>query len=1247
MNLFKTTLFSRRGLLAWAVLIAGLVLVMLVWTSLRDERARSADAQFELHTHEVVAAIKRRLRDHEQILLGGAGLFDSSSEVTRAQWRTYVERLRLAKNYPGIQGVGFSQAIPSAMLAAHVAGIRSEGFPEYTVRPAGDRPLYTAIVYLEPFTGRNLAAFGYDMFSEPTRRRAMQLAVDSNSTTITRKVRLVQETHGKAQTGFLMYVPVYRPGMPLATSQERWHALRGFVYSPYRVGDLMQGILGQSKLVLDFALRDGETSTEDTLMYDSADTHASEQKALSLHSASQRIEAYGQVWTITLQSRPAFERQFVSALDWLVPSLGVGISLSLFGLTLALLSRREQAMALSLEMISKQAESEARFHQLFLHMGQGVVIHQHDGRILNANPAAERILGISLEQMRGLAATDPHWRTIHEDGSDFPASEYPTTVALRDGQAITDVVMGIWHTEDSQWRWIKIDAYPLKEGRRQETQRVYAVFSDTTEQRATDLEVRQTRKFLSDVLAAASEVSIIATDPDGLITIFNVGAERLLGYTAEEMVGKQTPALVHLPEEAIARGKELTAELGCPIEGFRIFVEKLEHTGSEMREWTYVHKDGHHIPVSLVVTTMRDVSGGITGYLGIAADITARKQSEAALREQAKHTQTILDNMVDGIITIDAHGIIASHNPAAERIFGYSTQEMAGQNVKMLMPNPYRDAHDAYLRNYQATGVARFIGVGREVEGQRKDGSLFTVELTVSEIERQGRPMYVGMVRDITDRKRIERLKSEFVSTVSHELRTPLTSISGALGLVSGGTLGELPRLAGEMIAIALKNSNRLTYLINDLLDMEKLAAGKMQFNLEAQALMPLIAQAIEANQAYGTERRVTLSLTAEARDVEVQVDSQRFMQVLSNLLSNAIKYSPEDGTVEVAAMLLDHSVRVAVTDHGPGIPAAFHDRIFQKFAQADASDTRQKGGTGLGLAITRELVERMGGKVDFESVEGEGARFFFDLPLWNGQAPTALPPTSAQDASPRVLVVEDEPEAARLLALVLSRAGYQVDTAATGMDALDAIERSHYAAITLDLLLPDINGLTIIRQLRQKPRTAKLPIIVISARMEDGALAINGDFPDIDWQAKPVDESRLLASLEALITRTSRTHPHILHVENDADLHHVIERMAGGRLDLELATTLHGARILMEHERFDAVILDINLPDGSGWDLLPEIRKKQPLARVVVLSGTDITMEQMKKVEAVLFKSRITPIQLLDAINTRINPSSTRGDPS
>ena len=239
--------------------------------------------------------------------------------------------------------------------------------------------------------------------------------------------------------------------------------------------------------------------------------------------------------------------------------------------------------------------------------------------------------------------------------------------------------------------------------------------------------------------------------------------------------------------------------------------------------------------------------------------------------------------------------------------------------------------------------------------------------------------------------------------------------------------------------------------------------------------------------------------------------------------------------------------------------------------------------------------------------------------------------------------MVEDEPDIAQLLSLMLTRAGYRVDIALGGREALAALQETAYAALSLDLMLPDISGLEIIRQVRQCPDTADLPIMVVSAKMEEGRLAINGDFSAIDWLAKPFDENRLLAVVQGLLTQAGAGNPRVLHVEDDDDLYQVVRSMVGERFDFERATTLREALERVSRERFDVVILDIGLPDGSGWGLLPDIRARQPDASIVILSGADTTAEEARRVEAVLLKSQVSPKDLIDALGSRIRSSRPR----
>lgn len=368
------------------------------------------------------------------------------------------------------------------------------------------------------------------------------------------------------------------------------------------------------------------------------------------------------------------------------------------------------------------------------------------------------------------------------------------------------------------------------------------------------------------------------------------------------------------------------------------------------------------------------------------ADLVELELRQAHLEEQLTRAE-LAEQRLRGLFELAPYGIALNDfesgafidmNQALLAPTGYTREEFAGLSYWQVTPEKYAAQEEQQLLSMQETG--RYGPY--EKEYIRKDGTRYPVLLNgmVMDDDR-GHKVIWSIIEDVSERKRMQRLKDEFVSTVSHELRTPLTALRGALGLLSAGTLGPLPDAAGEMVAVAENNSQRLLLLINDLLDMEKLAAGKMGFDLEWHALAGLVQTALQEYQPYANPYGVRLSYVDHAGDVLVKVDAARAQQIMANLLSNAIKYSPAGGEVQVISELQGEAVRITVADNGPGIPEEFSHRIFQKFSQADSSDARRLGGTGLGLAITRELVENMGGTIDFRSRPGEGSRFFIELP--------------------------------------------------------------------------------------------------------------------------------------------------------------------------------------------------------------------------------------------------------------------------
>ena len=1220
--------FDRRIRPAWMVLLVCLSLTMAAWYGLRMQAMKSAGQQFELLVREVTDAIEERLRQHEQILLGGAGLFDASESVDRAEWRSYVERLNLSQNYQGIQGVGFSQIIRPADLKTHIAAVRAEGFSDYTVRPPGERPLYTSIVYLEPFSERNLAAFGYDMMSEAVRAKAMRMAAESGKTAISGKVKLVQEIHSKEQAGFLMSLPVYRKHQPLAMPEQRWRALQGFVYSPYRIDDLMEGILGSRVLRMHFVIFDGEEETDGARMYVSKGVQAAEARTTSPEmSALRTIHAYGRTWTVRLYSSPAFEADFHSPLNTVILVLGGGISVLLFILVSFLIFRRERAEELAQKMTEeiRMNEEKLRLSEARLNEGQRIAkLGSWELDILTGeliwSDEIFRLFEMGKSQFS--ATYDGFLNAVHPEDREAVDRAYNESLANR----LPYEIIHRLRMSDGRIKWVQ-ERCTLDFDAEGKPLRARGTVQDITERKNATEAIAHISNLNRAIVDGADHL-IITTDTSGVIQSFNRSAEVHLGYYADELVGKLTPAVFHDINEITRRAQELTAA-GMPVQpGFDVFVARARQIyGGDTHEWTYICKDGSRFPILLTVTALRDGSGEINAFLGIATDITERKHAEEELR---KLSRAIEQSPVSVVIT-DADGKIEYVNAKFSEVTGYAAHEAMGRNPRLLQSGL------TPLEVYQAMWQT-ILGGGQwrgKLQNRKKSGELFWEEIHISAIrDSEGRiTNFVAVKEDITERMKVERMKSEFISTVSHELRTPLTSIRGALALIAGGVVGELPVTVKPLVDIAHKNSERLILLVNDILDMEKIEAGKMEFAISTVKLMPLLKQALDGNHAYAEQFQVSYELDSELPEAMISVDANRLMQVFANLLSNAAKFSPGGGKVSVAVERIGERIRVAVKDHGPGIPDEFKDRIFQKFAQADSSDTRKKGGTGLGLSITKTIVEQMGGSIGFDSQPNVQTVFYVEFPEWVGKRHPEI--SHRQDGfAHRVLVCEDSRDTASILRTILEQAGYAVDIAYDANQAKQLLVQGGYAAMTLDLVLPGQDGLSLIRELRGHHATANLPILVVSAKASEGRQELNGEGVSvIDWIDKPVNQNRLLSVLNGIVERPVPVRTKVLHIEDDPDIFHVVNEVANEVADITQATSLAEARQKLAQQRYDLVILDLDLPDGSGKELLPLLKGALPPIPSLVFSAYEIGLEDAKKFDAVLVKSRTDNVQLLATI--------------
>ncbi len=707
---------------------------------------------------------------------------------------------------------------------------------------------------------------------------------------------------------------------------------------------------------------------------------------------------------------------------------------------------------------------------------------------------------------------------------------------------------------------------------------------------------------------------ILVVDRRGTIGRVNPRSMAILGYAPEEMIGHSAAEFLYPEDLDNTRAEMRKARRGGIMRNF---------------ECRYVHKDGHVVALSW--TGLWSEPDNLYFFFG--HDMTEQKLGEEKFR-------LAVESSPSGMIMIDAAGAIQMVNAETEKLFGYRREDLIGQSIDLLMPPRLR-------------GRAKFIdhpgirqtGLGGELSGLRKDGTEFPVEVGLNPIETNEGLVVLGTVVDISKRKRVERLKDEFVATVSHELRTPLTSIAASLGLLAGGAAAQLPGNVGRLIGIAHANSRRLVRLINDILDVEKIEFGKVAFNLGRVDVRSLIERTIEANREFANGFGVRLRLDAGSGESDVTADSDRLTQVVTNLISNAVKFSPAGQEVIVAIQARDDAIRITVRDHGPGIPDHFKPRVFEKFAQADATDARQKGGTGLGLSIVKQIVAKLDGEVGFDDAPGGGTIFHVDLPLWKSPISGESAPGRGQSDS-RLLICDDYPPAANLLAEQLGKVGFICDIATTGGEAAERAAATHYVAILIDLQLPDCDGISLIQQLRAQPQNQDTPIVVVSADPDRGRDDTrSSSLHVLDWFQKPVDIDRLARLIDRPVVRDASPRPRILHVDDDPDVLRVVSRSLSTAADWVSVESIDAARRALADGHFDLAVIDIALAAGSGLDLLPDLRDNDGNAiPVIVLSAQGANPTCAAQVQAALTKSSATIDQLVTTLRRRVeSKGSTR----
>ncbi len=630
-------------------------------------------------------------------------------------------------------------------------------------------------------------------------------------------------------------------------------------------------------------------------------------------------------------------------------------------------------------------------------------------------------------------------------------------------------------------------------------------------------------------------------------------------------------------------------------------------------EFVHAHKEAAQTFVWTLV-----VLSGVILLLGLWAlwrGRIHRYRVERRAHREATQLRAIFASTTDAIMILDPRGRIEAANAATTRMLGYAPADLMGRDASTLL-----DVADGEGSFHDRVGLAD----GRLTHPNwldrtvcHRDGHSVPVDIALGLMPLPGELHIVAAIRDISERKALERMKDEFVATVSHELRTPLTSVVGSLGLLRAGSVGALPAPAYRLVEIAENNSRRLIRLINDILDIEKIGSGRMHFERQPINLVKTLERAIEDSRGLAEANAVRIELAAPKCRAMVRGDEDRLLQVVGNLLSNAIRFSPEDECVRVALTSNNGQAIVSVEDEGPGIPPEFQGRIFERFSQAPGAGPRN--GTGLGLAISREIIIAHDGRIWFGKAERGGARFSFSLPL--------MKPFMARESERpvRVLLWQRRVHTAETLHRILEKEGWAIDCIDTAEAAEEGARSGRYHALLVELTQPDTGALDLVHLLRRSVETSELPVIVLS--FAEGAGEAAGKTATLDmvnWVDMPIDRKRLLEALHRAIVHSTAVRPTILHVDDDVDMLEVAATALADQGTVLQASSLAAARELLARRSPDIVVFDLNLRDGNGLDLLPELLHTDGTAvPTIIYSAEDVSPEVMRQVDAVLVKSR------------------------
>ena len=1113
-------------------MILGIGLLITVFVSLQVKQSldETAVRRFTFDCDQVTLEIQERLGTYEQILRGSGVLFSASNSVERKEWKVYVESLRAERSTLGMQGIGFAQVISADQLGTHIAGIRGEGLAEYTMHPPGERAIYTPIAYFEPLHDHDhdLRLLGFDMYSEPIRRAAMDQSRDTGEAVLSGKVGMEQKNGAVVEAGVLMYIPVYRHGVPVDTVEQRRAALRGWVFSTYRINELIAGILADwvshDDKTVDLTIYDGSEAVPANLLFDSQPAIAPD--VHSLFYLQRTINFEGRQWLLEFS-----DTSTSSTISYLPVGIAMACGLVFSGLLFGLMRSMINTQANAVRIADKLSEESKRHAKLLMEneafklaILNSLAAKTPDGAVRIANT----LYNESQRQAKLLMESEAFKLTM--------MNSLAAEIAVVDRTGVIQAVNEPWRRFDFKHRIESGESGPL------------------ADVGTNYLEVCQT------------------------------GA----GFTSEE--------------DAWHAHDGIQAVLDGNLSNFSF--EYASHSPTQ-QQW-------------FMMTVLPMGEGDSRKVVVTHTDITDRKQAEEKLQIFSKEQSAIFDSVTSGIVLIK-DSVIVNCNRKLEAIFGYATGELIGKSTRCWYVD---DA--TYERDRKVIEDTHFHRI--EIQLIRMDGSLFWARLSGQALDSKKPALgIVAIIDDITPEHEVTdallkakemaenatRITSEFLTNMSHGIRTPMNGVLGMLDLLRET---DMTPIQLDWLETAHSSGEILREIVNNILDLSKLQAGKVEIEQVNFNLVDLVndvcAAMIRQAHVKGLELNCFLP---DSIPIRWRGDPLRIRQVLTNLIDNAVKFT-ERGEVSVRVIAsisgCTDELRFEVHDTGIGMSLEAQLHLFEFFSQTDGTLLGRLDGSGLGLFISKKLVGLMGGNIGVSSVKGLGSIFWITLPMVPSEGIEVE--KLFYDFSGKVaLVIDDNTTNRNLLSTYLSRWGLQVRTFDNARSALMQLQTAAINGLVYDLILLNMNmsamdGLTFAKQLAEIPELKKIPIIVLTSGDQLAFSEYQGT-GIVQCLLNPVRELQLFDAMSnalqcsfPAIQKVEKTELEIpsyktkkvlLVEDNKINQKVIIAMLSQYDIDPDLAENGQLALDKLSKSVYDLILMDCQMPVMDGYIATRELR--------------------------------------------------------